>query len=239
MQQLGYNGAMRRRKFILLPAIALGASPTRLRGDHHLLSLNPLMVDFDLSTLQGRYTKVDDFYIRNHFEVPAISQSCSLRIEGEVEKPLNLRMDDSLGIGKKRVGAVLECAGDPVEKASLVSDGLWEGWQLGEVISMAGPRREGAHVHLFGRDGYARSVPVERAMTDGLLVTGLNGRPLLRNHGAPWRALFPGWYGADSVKWLERISLASEPLPPQVTPTWKSGGRHPVPLKPGRCLASW
>ena len=51
-------------------------------------------------------------------------------------------------------------------------------------------------------------------MNDGLLISGLNGRPLVRNHGAPWRALFPGWYGDDSVKWLERISLAPAPLPP-------------------------
>jgi sulfite oxidase len=86
---------------------------------------------------------------------------------------------------------------------------------LGDVISLARPKKEGVHVHFFGRDSYARSVPIERAMTDGLLIRGLNSRPLLRNHGAPLRVLFPGWYGADSVKWLERISLAPAPLPPE------------------------
>ena len=205
---------MRRREFILLPALALGASVTRLRADHHILSLNPLIVDFDLSTLKGRYTEVDDFYIRNHFEIPQVPEPYSLRIEGEVEKPQHLGLDDLRRLTKKQVGAVLECAGDPVKAASLVSDGLWEGWPLGDAISLAGPKKEGLHVHLFGRDGYARSVPVERAMNDGLLITGLNGRPLVRNHGAPWRALFPGWYGDDSVKWLERILLAPAPLPP-------------------------
>ena len=117
---------------------------------------------------------------------------------------------------------MLECAGDPVRVASLVSDGRWEGWRLGDVLSLAGPKKEGLHVHLFGHDGYARSVPVEQAMNDGLLISGLNGRPLLRNHGAPWRALFPGWYGNDSVKWLEGISLAPAPLPPGGKPTRKS-----------------
>lgn len=211
---MGYNDGMRRREFILLPALALGASARRLCADHHILSLNPLIVNFDLPTLRGRYTEVDDFYIRNHFEIPQVPEPYSLRIEGEVEKPQNLGVDDLRRFSRKQVGAVLECAGDPVRVASLVSDGLWEGWPLGDVISLVGPKKEGLHVHLIGHDGYARSVPTERAMNDGLLISGLNGRPLVRNHGAPWRALFPGWYGNDSVKWLERISLAPTPLPP-------------------------
>lgn len=182
---------MRRREFISLPALALGASPTSLRADHHILSLNPLIVDFDLSTLQGRYTEVDDFYIRNHFQIPAVPQPYSFRIDGKVEKPQDLRIDDLRRFARMRAGAVLECAGDPVKTVSLVSDGRWEGWRLNDVISLAKPKKEGAYVHLFGYDGYARSVPLERATTDGLLVRGLNARPLLRNHGAPLRALFP------------------------------------------------
>jgi sulfite oxidase len=230
---------MRRREFIVLPALALGVSARPLRADHHILSLNPLIVDFDLSTLQGRYTAVDDFYIRNHFEVPSVPQAYSLRIDGEVEKPMDVHIDDLRQFAKKQVGAVLECAGDPVNTVSLASDGLWEGWRLGDVISLARPKKEGVHVHFSGRDSYARSVPIERAMTDGLLIHGLNSRPLLRNHGAPLRALFPGWYGADSVKWLERISLAPAPLPPEGYTYWRSGARPPAPLKPNRCRVCW
>jgi DMSO/TMAO reductase YedYZ molybdopterin-dependent catalytic subunit len=205
---------MRRREFALLPALALGALATRLRADHHILSLNPLIVNFDLPTLNGRYTEVDDFYIRNHFEIPRVPEPFSLRIEGEVQKPQVLGMDDLRRFAIKEVGAVLECAGDSVKVASLVSDGLWEGWPLGDVISMAGPKKEGLHVHFFGHDGYARSVPLERAMNEGMLISRLNGRPLVRNHGAPWRVLFPGWYGQDSVKWLKRVALAPAPLAP-------------------------
>jgi DMSO/TMAO reductase YedYZ molybdopterin-dependent catalytic subunit len=211
---LGYNAHMRRREFMLLPALAIGASALPLRADHHIISLNPLIVDFDLSTQQGRYTAIDAFYIRNHFEVPTSPSPPILSIEGEVQKPLRLAMEDLEGLAKKQGGAVLECAGDPAKVTSLVSDGLWEGWHLGDVLALAGPKKEGAFVRLLGRDGYARSVSIERAMNDGMLVTKMNARPLVRNHGAPWRALFPGWYGADSVKWLDRILLSPAPLPP-------------------------
>ncbi len=205
---------MRRREFVLLPAMAIGATVLPLRADHHIISLHPLIVDFDLSTQQGRYTAVDDFYIRNHFEIPQLHQPPILTIEGEITKPLRLGMEDLGRLPKKQAGAVLECAGDPAKVTSLVSDGFWEGWRLADVLALAGPKKEAAYVHLFGRDGYARSVSVERAMNDGMLTAKLNGHPLVRNHGAPWRALFPGWYGADSVKWLERIVLAPAPLPP-------------------------
>jgi DMSO/TMAO reductase YedYZ molybdopterin-dependent catalytic subunit len=97
----------------------------------------------------------------------------------------------------------------------LVSNGAWSGWALKDILMMARPTGAAAHLHLIGRDGYKRSVPLERALADGILATHLNSRPLTIRHGAPWRALLPGWYGMDSVKWLERIVVAAAPLPPE------------------------
>jgi DMSO/TMAO reductase YedYZ molybdopterin-dependent catalytic subunit len=204
---------MRRRQFILSTASALLAGASKLHADHHVLSADPLVVASDLSSLQGRYTAVEDFYVRNHFDAPDALASSVLSLEGELERPRQFQSKDLETLRQTEVGAVLECAGDPETTVSLVSDGVWRGWFLGDIISAAGPKRSATYLHLFGRDGFSRNVPRDRA-DEGLLVTTLNGRPLTRNHGAPWRALFPGWYGMDSVKWLERIVLASSPLPP-------------------------
>jgi len=205
---------MQRREFVLSTAAALLASAGRLRADHHVVAADPLVVAFDLPSLQDRYTPIEDFYVRNHFQPPDQLASPVMTIEGEVERPQQLRLRDLDPQTQTNVGAVLECAGDPVTTVSLVSDGVWRGWPLGNIISKAGAKSAGKYMHLFGGDGFSRSVPADRALDGGLLVTALNGRPLTRNHGAPWRALFPGWYGMDSVKWLERIVLASSPLPP-------------------------
>jgi DMSO/TMAO reductase YedYZ molybdopterin-dependent catalytic subunit len=178
-----------------------------------VLSADPLVVASDLISLQGRYTTVEDFYVRNHFSAPQPA-SAVLSLEGEFERPQQLGLHDLQSLLQREVGAVLECAGNSVSAVSLVSDGVWQGWSWGDIISKARPKPAGTYFHLFGRDGLSRSVPKDRAMDAGLLVTTLNGRPLTRHHGAPWRALFPGWYGMDSVKWLERIVLAPEPLPP-------------------------
>src|SRR5579863_8443795 len=206
---------MHRREFIILSGGALWTGARNLLADHHLMSSDPLVVTFDLGSLTARYTGTEDFYIRNHHAIPESVPALSLRIEGEVKMPQELTPDDLNRLSERQTGAVLECAGDPVTALGLVSDGLWKGPPLGAVLALAQPKPRGAYAQLFGRDGFSRSVPLQRALEDGILVTRLNDRPLPRSHGAPWRALFPGWYGMDSVKWLERIVVAQNPLAPE------------------------
>jgi len=205
---------MDRRYFMTLLTGGMLA-PTTLRGEHQVISMEPLEVEFDLWSLQGPYTSVEDFYVRNHFAAPARAETSTLKIEGEVETPRELSADDLGKLRERKTGAVLECAGNRVGATGLVSSGAWTGWRLEDVLALARPTRAAAHLHLIGRDGYQRSVPLERARADGLLATHLNARPLTLEHGVPWRALFPGWYGMDSVKWLERIVVAVAPLPPE------------------------
>jgi len=209
---LGYNNDMQRRRFITVAGIGMLVSTKRLLAEHHVVSADPLMVDFDLRSLEGAYTSVEDFYVRNHGDVPRSPGTPSLRIEGEVEKPLTLTPRDLESLPKQEMGAVLECAGDLVGAVAKVSNGLWQGWSLSDALGLAQPKRRDGYLNLFGRDGYARSVPLGRAFGGGMLVTHLNRRPLDSKHGTPWRALFPGWYGMDSVKWLDRVVVATTPL---------------------------
>ena len=58
---------------------------------------------------------------------------------------------------------------------------------------------------------YNRGLPMDKAMDDVLLATHMNGEPLPPHHGFPLRAIVPGWYGAASVKWLERVTVTNEP----------------------------
>jgi DMSO/TMAO reductase YedYZ molybdopterin-dependent catalytic subunit len=207
------GGEMDRRRFISATGTILLASAHKLSAGHHVVSAEPLIVESELSALDGRYTRLEDFYIRNHFQAPQATAVGSVAIEGAVERPGAFRPHNFAKIPPCEVEAVLECAGGPLSATTLASDGIWRGWPLGEIIALAAPQPQATHIHFFGRDGFSRSVPIERAMKDGLLVTSLNGRPLGRNHGAPWRLLFPGWYGMDSVKWLERVVVANAALP--------------------------
>ena len=39
----------------------------------------------------------------------------------------------------------------------------------------------------------------------------MNGKPLGRDHGAPFRLIVPHWYAVASVKWLKRLDVLTEP----------------------------
>ena len=39
----------------------------------------------------------------------------------------------------------------------------------------------------------------------------MNGQPLGRDHGAPFRLIVPHWYAVASVKWLKRLDVLTEP----------------------------
>jgi sulfane dehydrogenase subunit SoxC len=198
-----------RRNFVGLLSAGILASSNTLRADHHVISAEPFEVEFDLASASGRYTSVPDFYIRDHFAVPATEPS-SIEISGAVERPMRLRISDLEPLRQIECGAVLECAGNPVSINALASNGLWGGWRLREVLSRAQPAATSTHLVIYGCDGYSRTIPASRLSEDALLVRSLNGAALGRAHGGPWRVLFPGWYGMDSVKWVQRIVLATE-----------------------------
>ena len=63
-----------------------------------------------------------------------------------------------------------------------------------------------------GADGAAltRSVPIEMALDDVMLVYGQNGEMLRPENGYPLRLLVPGVQGVSSVKWLRRLEVGDE-----------------------------
>jgi sulfite oxidase len=89
------------------------------------------------------------------------------------------------------------------------------------VLELAGPTAEAAHVGFVGADMcpeakpaqvFGGSIPLDKAQRpEVLLAWAMNGAPLPEVHGAPLRVVVPGYIGARSVKWLERIELRSEP----------------------------
>lgn len=204
---------MQRREFIALAGGILVAS-RRLDADSVVASQNPRITQYNLESLQGEYTPADEFYVRSHNPVPQNLSALALHIEGEVEKPQRLTAADLARLPARSLAAVMECAGNGTGAYQMAGNALWEGWALEDALKLAGIRSGAGYLHLEGRDGFVRSVPRARALQDALLVTSMNGQPLLPDHGAPWRVVFPGYYGMDSVKWLERITVSNSALRP-------------------------
>jgi DMSO/TMAO reductase YedYZ molybdopterin-dependent catalytic subunit len=117
----------------------------------------------------------------------------------------------------------MECAGNASGGIG-VGNAVWTGIPLADVLKQARAKASATTVILHGADSgtgegvpanthFARAIPFERAMdASTLLVYEMNGSPLPADHGFPLRALVAGWYGMDSVKWLTRIELTSQPF---------------------------
>lgn len=97
----------------------------------------------------------------------------------------------------------------------------WQYVPISHILDLVG-LKPNAKAILFwsGVDGKApntesdtgRPIPISEARersNDIGLAFKMNGMPLPADHGAPVRALVPGWCGGASTKWLTEIKIAS------------------------------
>jgi DMSO/TMAO reductase YedYZ molybdopterin-dependent catalytic subunit len=176
------------------------------------------------------------FYVRDHFQIPALDQSAwRLEVGGLVERPLSLSLRDLRNMRSQTLVVTLECAGNgrtrfqPAvegEKWDLgaVSTAEWTGVPLVEVLDRAGIKPGGREVLFRGADSgrlpggpdtirFERSLAVDAARgSEALLAYAMNGEPLPVQHGFPLRLVVPGWYAVASVKWLTDIEVVAEPF---------------------------
>jgi sulfite oxidase len=173
--------------------------------------------------------------VRNHGPVPEAGPG-ALRVDGLVREPLSLTLDDLRErFEPAELTATLQCAGN--RRAGLIAvrdipgeapwgpgatgTARWRGARLRDVLAAAGAADGAAHVVFHGADRaaeadppqpFAGSIPLEKARrAEVLLAWEMNGEPLAAVHGAPLRALVPGYIGARSVKWLTRVEVSAEP----------------------------
>src|SRR5688572_27035410 len=58
---------------------------------------------------------------------------------------------------------------------------------------------------------FVRQVPMAKAMhPDTLIAYAMNGEPIPLVHGAPLRAIIPGWEGAYCIKWLNTLNVIAK-----------------------------
>jgi len=211
----------------------------------------------------GEITDVHAFFTRNHGPFPDISpEKWKLTVGGLTEKPLTLTLDQlKREFDATSVVATLACAGN--RRAELlevraipgkepwahgaISTAEWRGVRLADVLDAAGVQhQDGLHVAFAAPDvaqearpvqSYGSSIPLSKAMSaEVLLAWEMNGQPLPRIHGGPVRVVVPGYIGARSVKWVNAITVQSEPsdnyfqahdyriLPPETDPDTAAAG---------------
>ena len=205
-----------------------------IQGKDGLVVLNERLLSAETPAhlLDDAITPTEHHFIRNNGIPPTAVDAAgwSLTVDGLVESPLTLAIDDL----RRRFDVVtaaltLECAGNgraffdpPADGAQwtygAVACSEWTGVRLADVLMAAGVKEgvvytahEGADTHPSGEPGrhpISRGVPIAKAMDPNTLVAfAQNGAPIHPMNGAPLRLIVPGWPGSCSQKWLTRLWL--------------------------------
>jgi DMSO/TMAO reductase YedYZ molybdopterin-dependent catalytic subunit len=131
-----------------------------------------------------------------------------LEIGGLVQNPTTWRFQDLIGFNPTTQETTLMCISNGLD-AGLISNAVWKGLPLRDLLDQAGVLSGAARVRLHGVDNYTDTIPLEKAMEPTtLLAYEMNGVPLPDRHGYPLRVIVPGYFGEKNVKWLTRIEVA-------------------------------
>ena len=184
-----------------------------------------------LEALRHPITPAGLHYLLIHYDIPAVdANTFQLEIDGAVERPQTLSLDDLRARGRVDEPITFECAGNgralleprPVSQPWLteaVGTADWGGTPLPPLLAEVGASQKAIEL-LFsaldrGVEGgepqtYERALPIGEAR-DAILAYEMNGEPLPPQHGFPLRLVVPGWYGMQNVKWLTRITVLENP----------------------------
>lgn len=203
----------------------------------HKRSLEPTTMALGIDA-----TPLDRFFVCNVDDAVTVDAATwELTVGGDAAgRSVTLTIDDLRALPQHEVNAWLECAGNGRRLFELVDGHLsskleadtqwtlgamgmasWRGPRLADVLALAEPGENAAWVSPQGLDHDnvegeppRMCLPLDKAIDpDTLLALEMNGAPLTPAHGAPVRMVVPGWIGAYSMKWIERIDVAADWVP--------------------------
>src|SRR3954447_9890737 len=194
------------------------------------------------AALVGEVTPTELHYVRSNFAVPdhdgtleiggAVGAPMTLTLDDLRALPAHDHTVTLECAGNGRLQMRPLPTGEPWGDFA-VSTARWTGALLRDVIALVEPAAEAVELLAQGADHgsyhlqailpetdqdnltFTRSLPIAQVIdpASGILIAyEMNGRPLGRDHGAPFRLIVPHWYAVASVKWLARLDVLTEPF---------------------------
>ena len=184
-------------------------------------SMTPLASGFGTVTPSGLH------FERHHAGIPAIDPDRhNLIVHGLVDSPMKFTMADLHRMPSVTRTHFIECSGNGLTEWAgpklktvqgthgLTSTSEWTGVPLSSVLELCGVGDDAAWILAEGSDAavMTRSVPIDKAMDDAMLVYAQNGEAIRPEQGYPLRLLLPGFEGNTHIKWLRRLEVSDKPF---------------------------
>ena len=200
-----------------------------IRRTHKLLSSGDMYASISMCPIhesEGIITPNGLFFTRNHGGTAHIDPNeYRLMIHGKTKKNVVLTLDDIKRYPSETRTYFIECPanGSPEWRGpqfnslqfmkGMMSAAEWTGVMLKTILEDIGLEDDAVWMLAEGSDnaGNPRTIPVEKALDDIMVVWGQNGEALRPEQGYPIRLVVPGWEGNLNTKWLKRLEFSDKP----------------------------
>jgi sulfite dehydrogenase (cytochrome) subunit A len=184
------------------------------------LTYRPPNYETPVADFRTAVTPNDAFFVRYHLaDIPDVdAKTWRLAVGGDgANGRLQLSLDDLKAMPATEVAAVCQCSGN---RRGLVEPHVvgvqwgygamgcarFKGVRLKDVLDKVGLKKEAIELVLDGADGpvldktpdFVKSIPIAKALEDGLVAYEMNGEPLPHFNGFPARIIVPGWAATSS-----------------------------------------
>src|SRR3954468_12926558 len=211
------------------------------RAALQMINPAPYNAEAPPEALVGEITPTEFHYVRSNFPLPvhdgtlevggAVANPLTLTLDSLRSLPAHERAVTLECAGNGRLEMRPLPTGEPWGDYA-VSTARWKGVFLQKVLKRANPAAGAVDVLFQGADHgpyhlhpiladtnkddltFERALPITQAADPAaeiLIAYEMNGEPLTRDHGAPFRMIVPHWYAVASVKWLKRIDVLTRP----------------------------
>ena len=218
-------------------ALQAQAMPTGKDLGLRMITSDPLVLETpDRLLAANRVTPTSALFVRNHHGAKHLEDMQSRPLAGEIEisglvgNPIRFPMAELTKLPQTEVEMVLQCSGNfrfQFSKISPIKGTPWNkggignvrfgGVRISDFFNAAGVAMPKGAKYLTAEGAdqpekaeqidYEKSIPLDVALSRGIMAIELNGTALSAVHGGPLRLVIPGYYGNVQVKWLTKLRL--------------------------------
>lgn len=154
---------------------------------------------------QNELTPLDEVGTLSFWGVPGVDTvAATLIIGGEVERDVELRIDELIAMPTVERTVRMDCVG------GFRNNTVMTGVSVAHLFDLVGVRDSAVRAVFYCADGYYESMSISELVEGEAFLAYLVNGERVDKLGNPLRLAIPGKYGYKWAKWIQRIELVDD-----------------------------